>query len=297
MSSEENIEQTIAELNLTTRAETDRRVLEDAYVALGKAAHKQQEMPEGSIWRLVLRNRFAIPAAIAAMILLAFALFFTMQTERTVQIKGIYTALSKAGNIHVSEFRAGRTVPDQQIWASEKLGVKLFKTEIDNRTQYTLWDAKNRVKMIKFLSSNSIQTEPITEQMLAELEKSAAGAADLLPFLNRNNIPEDAQWSRIDEKVLSTAVPGTKAYELTWTARSTTSGAVVYRKWRVFEQDRTDLPERIEWYSKTSPENEYKLDKFAIVAYPGEDEITNIIRNIFGRPENPEYIGTPEAHR
>jgi hypothetical protein len=297
MNSEENMERAIAELNLTTRAETDRRILEDAYAALGKAVRKQQQATRSQIWQRVIRNRFAIPAAIAAMILLAFALFFTMQTERTAQIKGIYAALSKAENIHISEFRAGRTVPDQQIWASEKLGVRLFKTEIDNRTQYTLWDAKNRVKMIKFLSSNSIQTEPITEQMIAGLEKSAAGAADLLPFLNRNNIPEGAQWTRIDERTLSTAVPGTRAYELTWTARSTTSGAAVYRKWRVFEQGRTDLPERIEWYSKTSPENEYKLDKFAIVAYPSEDEIASIIRNIFGRPENPEYIGTPEAHR
>jgi hypothetical protein len=297
MSSEENIEQSIAELNLTTRAETDKRILEDAYAALGKAARKQQEVPEGGILRLVLRNRFAVPAAIAAMILLAFALFFTTQTERTVQIKGVYTALSKAGNIHISEFRAGRTVPDRQIWASENLGVKLFKTESGNRAQYTLWDAKNRVKMMKFLSSNSIQTGPITEQMITELEKSAAGVADLLPFLNENNIPEDARWTRIDEKALSTAVPGTRAYDLTWAAKSATSEAVVYRKWRVFEQDRTDLPERVEWYSKSRLEDEYRLEKFAVVAYPSEDEIASVIRNAFGRPENPEYIGTPEAHR
>lgn len=296
MNSEENIEQSIAELNLTTRAETDKRILEDAYAALGRAVPKQ-EVPQGNIWRSLVRNRFAIPVAIAAMILLAFSLFFTMQPGKTAQIKGIYTAVSKARSIHISEFQAGQTVPDRQIWASEKLGVRLFKTEIDSQTQYTLWDAKNRVKMMKFLSSNSIQTEPITEQMITELEKSAAGAADLLPFLNKNNIPEDARWTRIDEKALSTAVPGTKAYDLTWTAKSATSEAVVYRKWRVFEQDRTDLPERVEWYSKSRPEDEYRLEKFAVVAYPSEDEIASVIRNAFGRPENPEYIGTPEAHR
>jgi hypothetical protein len=297
MSSGENIERAIAELNLTTGTETDRRILEDAYAALGKAAHKQQEMPEGGIWRLILRNRFAVPAAIAAMILLAFALFFTMQPGKTVQVGGIYAALSKAGNIHISEFRAGRTVPDQQIWACEKLGVKLFKTEIDNQTQYTLWDAKNRVKMIKFLSSNSIQTEPITEQMIAEIEKSIAGAADLLPFLNRNSIPENARWSRIDSQAVTATVPGTKTYDLTWIAKNTTSGVVIYKKWRVFAEGRTDLPKRIEWYSKSGPEEEYRFDKFAVVAYPSENEIVSIIRNVFGRPENPEYIGTPEAHR
>jgi hypothetical protein len=297
MSSEENIERSIAELNLTTRADTDKRILDDAYVALGKAVRKQQQATRGGIWQRVLRNRFAVPSAIAAVILLAFALFFTMHNEKTVQIRGIYGALNKAENIHITEFQAGRTVPEQQVWASENLGIKLFKTESGNQTQYTLWDTKNRVKMIKFLSSNAIQTEPITQQMLAELEKSAAAAADLLPFSNRNNIPKGTQWSRIDEQSLSTTVPGTKVYDLTWAEENTTTGAVVYRKWRVFIEERTDLPKRIEWYSKTNPENEYKLDKFAIIAYPDEGEIQNTIRNIFGRPESPEYIGTPEAHR
>jgi hypothetical protein len=297
MSSEENIERAIAELNLMTRAETDKRILDDAYSALGKAVRKQQLATRGQIWRRVLRNRFAVPVAIAAVIMLAFALFINMPVEKVVKIGGIYGVLNRAENIHISEFQADRTFPEQQLWASESLGIKLFKIESGNKTQYTLWDTKNRVKMIKFLSSNVIQTEPITQQMLAELEKSAAEAADLLPFSNRNNIPKDAQWSRIDEQTLSTAVPGTKVYELTWTAKSATTGAVIYRKWRVFIEDHTGLPERIEWYSKTSPESEYKLDKFAIIAYPSEDEIQNTIRNIFGRPENPEYIGTPEAHR
>lgn len=297
MSSEENIERAIAEMNLTTRVETDKRILDDAYAALGKAVRKQQQATRGQTWRRVLRNRFAVPAAIAAIILLAFALFFTMPAGKTVRIKGIYGALGKAGNIHISEFQAGRTVPEQQVWASENLGIKLFKIESGNQAQYTLWDTKNRFKMIKFLSSNAIQTEPITTQMLAELEKSAAGATNLLPFSNRNNIPKDAQWSRIDEQALSTAVPGTKVYELTWTAKSANTGVVVYRKWRVFIEERTNLPKRIEWYSKTSPESEYKLDKFAIIAYLSEDEIQSTIRNIFGRPENPEPIGTPEAHR
>ena len=297
MSSEENIERAIAELNLPTRAETDRRILDDAYAALGKAVRKQQQSTRGQIWQRILRNRFAIPAAIAAMILLSFALFFTMQDEKTEQIRGIYGALNKAENIHISEFQAGRTVPEQQVWASENLGVKLFKTESDNQVQYTLWDVKNQVKMIKFLSSNAIRTEPITQQMLAELEKSAAAASNLLPFPNGNNIPKDAQWSRIGEQTLSTAMPGTKAYDLAWAEKNATTGAVVYKKWRVFIEERTNLPKRIEWYSRTSPENEYKLNKFAIIAYPGEGEIQNTIRNIFGRPESPEYIGTPEAHR
>lgn len=300
MSSADNIERAIAELNLTTRAETDKRILGDAYAALGRAVHNQQPTTETGIWRMVVRSRFAVPAAIAATILMAFALTVNYQAGEAVSIEGIYGALSEVENIHISKFQAGRSSPDQQVWASETLGVKLFKTELGNQAQYTLWDTKNRVKMIKFLSSN-VQTVPITRQMLAELEKSAAGLADIVPFSDINDIPGDAQWSRIDDREVSAAIPGTKAYDLTWIAKSTDSQAVVHRKWRVFADDHTNLPKRIELYAKSRPEDEYGFERFVVVAYPSEDEIQNIIRNIFGprdgRPDDPEYIGTPGAQR
>ena len=301
MSSADNIERAIAELNLTTRAGTDKRILDDAYAALGKAVHKQQPMTNTGIWRMVVRSRFAVPTAIAAMILLAFALFVNIRTEKAVNIEGIYGALSKVENIHISEFQTGRTSPDQQVWASETLGVKLFRTEAGNQAQYTLWDTQNRVKMIKFLSSNSVQTIPITLQMLAELEKSTAGSADMVPFSDTNDIPDEAQWDRIEDPAVTAVVPGTKAYDLIWIGKSTDSQAVVYRKWRVFAEDRTNLPKRIEWYAKSRPEDEYGFEKFIVIAYPSEDEIQNIILNIFGppddRPDDPEYIGTPGARR
>jgi len=73
----------------------------------------------------------------------------------------------------------------------------------------------------------------------------------------------------------------------------------VHRKWRVFVEDRTNLPKKIEWYAKTRPEDEYVVERFVVVAYPSEAEIQDIILNIFGprdnRPDDPEYIGTPGA--
>ena len=242
MSSADNIEREIAELNLTTRVGTDKRILDDAYAALGRAVHKQQPMTDTGIWSMLIRSRFAVPAAIAAMILLAFALFVNIRTGKAISAEKIYAALSKVENIHISEFQMGRTNPDQQIWASETLGVKLFKTEAGNQAQYTLWDTQNRVKMIKFLSSNSVRTVSITQQMLAELDKSAAGSADMFPFSDTNNIPDEAQWDRIDYREVSAAIPGTKAYDLTWIVKSTDSQAVAYSMWRVFFEDRTILP-------------------------------------------------------
>ena len=296
MNPADNIERSIAGLHMTTRAETDKRILDDAYAALGKAVHKQQPMAPADVWRMVVQNRIFVPTAIAAMVLLAFALFMDIGAERAVNIEKIYVALNEVENIHISKFQAGRTSPVQQVWASQTLGVKLFKTGINGQAQYTLWDTKNRVKMIKFLSSDSIRTEPITQQMLAELEKSAA-TAGMIAFSDGNDIPPDEQWSRVDDKAVSAAVPGTQAYDLTWTAKSTAPQAIMYRKWRVFTEDHTGLPRRIEWYSKTVPEYEYGFERFVVIAYPSEDEIQDIIRNIFGPRDGPEYIGTPEAYR
>jgi hypothetical protein len=296
MSSADNIERAIAELNLTTKAETDKRIIEDSYAALGKAVHKQQQMTGIGIWSKIIRSRFAVPAAVAAMILLAFSLFINFRTDVAVNAEKIYGALDKAENIHISTYRAGQTSPDQQVWASESLGVKLFKTGFGNEAQYTLWDMKNKIKMVKFLSSNSIRTEQITQSMLTELEKSAK-SANIVPFSDIGDIPKEAQWIRIEDNEASSTVPDTKAYELSWIDKSTDSQSALYKKWRVFAEGRTGLPKRIEWYSKTGAEDDYGFEKFAVITYPSEDEIKDIIRDIFGRRDDPGFIGTPGAQR
>ncbi len=297
MSSSDDIERRIAGLHLTTRAVTDKRILDDAYTVLGKAVHKQQPAAGVGVWGMFIRNRYAVPAAVAASILLVFSLFINIRGDNAISAEKIYRALSQVENIHITTYRAGQTNPDQQVWASETLGVKLFKTKIGEEAQYTLWDMKNRNKMVKFLSSNSIRTEPITQLMLSKLEESTAGSADMVPFSNRKNIPEQAQWVHIDDGEVSVAVPGTKAYDLNWYDESTDSQAVLYKKWRVFADNRSRLPKRIEWYSRTGPEDEYGFEKYAVIAYPSEDEIQDIIKNIFGRQDDPEYIGTPGGYR
>lgn len=297
MSSADNIEQRISDLHLTTRAETDKRILEDSYAALGRAANKQPPAKAIGVWSMMIRSRFAVPAAVAAMIVLVFSLFLNIRSNGAINAGKIYAALSKVENIHVSTYQAGQTSPEQQVWASEAMGVKLLKTGLGNQAQYTLWDMKNRVKMVKFLSSSSIHTEPITQLMLTELEKSAVDSADMVPFSKRDDIPRQAQWVRIDDSEASSAVPGTKAYDLSWLDKSTDSQAVLYKKWRVFADDHTNLPKRVEWYSKSGPEDKYGFEKYAVIAYPSEDEIQKIIKDVFGRQDDPQFIGTPGAYR
>jgi hypothetical protein len=290
----DNIEHAIEQLHLTTKAEVDERILGDAFVALRGAVQKQPGTVAG-IWRTVVMNRIGAAAALAAVILVAFALFFGIPTRKAVTIKEIYGALGKTGNIHISTFQADRAEPHQQVWASQSLKVRLFKAGSGNQAQLTLWDISNKVKMIKYLSS--VRTEALTEQMLAELEEPVTRFSALVPFSGVNDVPEDARWNRIDNPEVAAIAPGTEAYELIWMQRDTASGVVAYRKWRVFVDSETNSPKRAELYAKLKPEDEYRLETLTVVAYPSESEIQAVVEIAFARPGDPVYRGTPGADR
>jgi len=301
MNPADDLERAIERLQITTRAETDKHILNDAFAALGRFTQKPSREIGQGFWRMIMASRIAKPAAAAAVILVALALFFNIPTKKTVAMIKIYEALGKVGNICVSEFSAGETIPYREVWTSQMLKVKLFKSGGNNQVQYALWDIPNKVKMITYLSSQAVQTEPITEQMLAELEKSVAEPFEMVPFPDINNIPENAQWKHIDKSAVAVAVPGTEVYDLTWIRKGTRPEEAAFGKWRVFIDIRNYLPKRAELYAKLKPEDEYRLETFTVFAYPGESEIEALIQNTFGsaanRPDEPEYMGTPGAER
>lgn len=297
MNPADDIERAIAELHITTRAETDNRILDDAFAALRAAVHPQRPRIGTGVWRTIVVNRIAGPAAIAAVILIAFALFFRIPGRKPVNIKEIYGTLGRVENICISTFQADKAEPFQQVWTSQTLKIKLFKIGSKNQARFVLWDIPNKVRMIKYLSSNSVQTEALTNQMLAELEKSMPPFFGVVPFSDVNDVPEDAQWNHIDDRKVAAIVSGTKVYDLIWLQKSTPSETVVHKKWRVFVDTRTNLPQRAEWYAKLKPEEAYGFETFIVIAYPGASEIQALVRNIFGPPDRPEYMPTPGTDR
>ena len=300
MSAADDLERAIEQLHITTKAETDKRILNDASVALRRAMHTQAGIG-ARVWRAVAISRIARPAVIAAAILMTFALFFGIPGEKAVTVERIYGALGKAENICISRFQGDQTEPYQQMWTSQSLKVKVLKTGSGNQVQFALWDIPNRVQMIRYLSPSPVQTEPITDQMLVKLEASMTPSAGLVPFADAADVPEEAQWNRVEDRQVRATVSGAEVYELTWVQKDPASGAVIFRKWRVFVETRTNLPKRAEWYTKSGSEEEYRLETSAVVAYPTESEIQDFVRNTFGppgaRPGEPEYMGTPEADR
>jgi hypothetical protein len=295
MNPADSIERRIEQLHIATGAETDKRILSDSVAALRMGLQQRQ----GGAWRLILSSRIARPVAAAAVILIAAVLLVSVPEKGSDTVEEFYRTLSGAGNICVSTFEAAQTSPHQQVWTSQSLKVRLFKTGSGDQARFALWDISSKVQMTMYLSE--VQAEPLTEERLAELEKSVASFSGVAPFPDAKDVPKRARWSRVKDPAAGAVVPGCAVYDLEWQQQATVSEASTYRKWRVFVDTKTHLPRRAESYAKSESEREYTLEYFVMVTYPSESEIQDIVASTFGPPESrtggPEHIGTPGTGR
>lgn len=290
MNPADNIERAVEQLYITTRAETDKRILDDAFVALEKSAQEQSFHIGRSARPKTLRIRIAEMAAVAAVILVIFALFFGTSTT-DLGLGEIYQAMGAVENICITTFEPAANEPMQIEWVSQTLNIDMFRIG----EQLVLWDIPNNVKMTKNLSSDSVKTQILSGEMLSKVKQAAVQRFGLVPFSNISDIP-GARWSRVEDLDIEAAVSGTKVYDLTWPETNTASGSIELRKWRVFWDRSTNLPKRAEWYSKLQSEEEYIFETFAVVTYPSDSQIQVLIRETFGsaptQPRDPGYIGT-----
>jgi len=283
-----NIESEIEKLHITTAAGTDKRILKDAFAALEKSTQKQPPDIGRSVGQRTLRIRIAELAAVAAVVLVIFALFFGISNAKAIELRRLYEALAKAQNVCISSFVSGKTEPAQKVWASRALSLKMQEAE----NQVVLFDIKHRLRQVKDLNTNFIQTTLVSIDFLAKVEDSIAGSFGLLPFPDINDIPEGYQWNRVDDTHLAVIVPGAEVYDLTWLGKD---GLLC--KWRVFVDTRTNLPKRTEYYFKHGPRDEYEFQTYRMVTYPSENQIQLLVRDTFGSDAStrrgPGYMGTP----
>jgi len=300
MNSADNIENAVEQLHITTRPETDKRILDDAFAALEKSGQRQSFQVGRSARSKTLRIRIAELAAVAAVILVIFALFFSAPAAKGVTLKQVYEALGKVGNICVSRFDADEAEPYQQVWTSQTMNVMLIKGMREGQVEYVLWDVPNRLKRSKFVFSDLVSIDGISADMFGKVQKSITGTFGLVPFSDMNDAPEESQWNRVEDPNVSAIVPGTEVYELTWPQKSTAGTRIRFIKWRVFLDTVTNLPKRAEWYSKLKSEDKYKFSTFTVITYTSENQIRILIRDEFGsvalQPRDPGYIGTPPPY-
>jgi hypothetical protein len=219
-----------------------------------------------------LKPLFKTAVAAAAVILIA-AILFQSIPARAVTLERIYEAIEKVKNVHIASFVPGRTKPTQERWVSRTANTYMLKTEKES----VLWDITKGVRKSKQLNAAITETVPLTTVLVADAETKITGSLGLMPFYDISDVPQDAEWSHVADNSLQDITKGTEVYDLTWIERKHI-GFVVYRKWRVFANAETNLPQRIEWYEKSATDSEYTLSPVMTVEYLSDGEIQEVIK-------------------
>jgi hypothetical protein len=218
-----------------------------------------------------IRPLFKVGIA-AAILLAASVLFMNISTAKAVTLEGIYKAIEKVKNVHISSFIPNKKEPVQQQWVSRTLNVNMIKTEKES----VLWDAANKIKKNKYLNSNTVQTANLTAEMSAESQNMITGSLGLLPFNSLSEIPSDAKWKSVGN-INQGIADKTEVYDLIWVEKIY-DGHITHKKWRFFVGFDTNLPQRIEIYQKSDTDSEYILKYTRVVEYLDDSKMQNAIK-------------------
>jgi predicted anti-sigma-YlaC factor YlaD len=217
---------------------------------------------------------FKTAVAAAAVILIGVALFLSTPTARAVTINEIYKAIEKVKNVYIARFNADETGPAQETWVSRTSNICMSKTG----RQLVLWDIPNGVRKSKQLNAAVTETFGLTKEMVADVETKMSGSLGLMPFYDISDIPADAEWSRISDESLKATAKDTEVYDLTWVEKRY-DGSIKLKKWRIFVDPKTNLPQRAEFYEKLPADKEYTLESVRVVEYLSDNEIQAVIKD------------------
>jgi len=212
-------------------------------------------------------------AAVAAGILIVVALLLNTSTAKAVTIERICKAIGKVKNVHITSLVPGEEKPIQEQWVSRDFKVRLIRTKEES----VLWDIPNGTMTVKRLDGGPIEAKPLSPEMIAQANEIITGSLGLVPFADLSVVPEDADWSHVTGGSLEVAGVGTETYELTWLEESY-GRPTGFRKWRVFVEPKTDLPQRTESYRKLARDVEYTLVSVKVITYLGDDEMQAVIK-------------------
>ena len=237
---------------------------------LRKAELRQygQKFPTLSLKRFIKRG------AVAAAILLVAIILLSVPVAKAVDLSQIYEALAHVKNVCIMNFVPEKTKLAQEIWISQTLNIKLFKTD----TQWVLWDLKSESRKAKDLSTSEVEMLKLDSEALAKVQETMYLPWDMLPFDDISAVPEDAVWQQVANEDIMTTIPGTKVYDLVWTKKELI-GSIVYNRWRGYIDTEIKLPRRIERWEKGSGEGKYELVTVMNVTYPEAVEIQAVIED------------------
>ena len=213
------------------------------------------------------------PMAVAAGILLIVLLTFKGSVLQAVDLNQIYKALAKVKNVHIVKYDSETSEPINEIWISQLLNVKMFKTS----RGYVLWDINSKELKTNETATDPIKTKEIDNKIIDEVKSTMHTPWDLLPFTSIANVPAGAIWEQVEDKSIISINPNIDVYDLSWPKRSM-AGYLVYYKRRVFVNIKTHLPQRIEFWEKQIEEEKYELTTVVEIDYPTNSQIQQVIK-------------------
>jgi len=213
-------------------------------------------------------------ATVAAVILIGFALLLNITSAKAVTIDQICKAIEKVKNVHITKFVPDKTEPAQEQWVSRALNIYMTKTA----EQCVFWDIANGVTKIKHLDTGAVETTRLSAENITGIEKKMSGSLGLIPFYDIFDIPADAEWGHANKASLE--VDETiEAYDLMWIDRKYIN-LVVFKRWRVFVDPKTNLPQRTEFYQKLATDSEYSLKSAKMIEYLSDSEMQEVIEEV-----------------
>ncbi|MDO8304130.1 MAG: hypothetical protein Q7T18_12920 [Sedimentisphaerales bacterium] len=218
-------------------------------------------------------RKFIRPAAAAAVIIGAMLFYFNTSIAHATDLAQIYKAVANIANIHIASFVPDKTEPTQQQWVSKTFTIRIFKTP----TELVVWDIPNAGKRVKAIAGGNVEIVSLSRDAAADIKKNIEGSFGLLPFDEISTLPKDAQWQEVSGAE-TTSAGTTMVHDLTWTQKDS-SGSSVEKKWRVFTDTTTNLPQRTEWYEKPAGEKDYILESYMVVDYLTESQMQGIIKD------------------
>jgi len=213
-------------------------------------------------------------AAAAAVILIAIALFLNIPTAKAVTIKQIYEALEKVRNVYIASFVPDKKEPIQEQWVSRELKVQQIKTE----KELVLWDLSNRIKKVRHLDSNSVETTKLSTETITDIQNTITGSLGLVPFYDVSEVPTDAKWSHVDDENVE-VTESIEGYDLMWTEKAY-DGSIIHKKWRFFADPKTNLPKRTEFYQMLPTDDNYIFISAMEIKYLSDSEMQEVIKEV-----------------
>ena len=242
--------------------------LEDAQTAETAGS----SVPRQGALILTLKRHIKPAIAAAAVILIGFALFFGTSAASAVNLDQIYRAVERASNFHISNFIPGRTEPERERWVSRSLSIYMLKVG----QELTLWDFRSGPKKVKSSHNVAPKAVPFTEADAAAARRRIGGPLGIVPFDDVSDVPGDAKWNRVADDAFQSGAPDSEMYDLTWTAR-TDRGEAKLRKWRVFVEPKTNLPQKAQFYDKSPTDAGYVLRNELVVEYLSDDDMKTVV--------------------